>query len=303
MVYDCIIIGGGPSGAICSLILQKQGLCCLLLEKRAVIDEKICGGFIPDRCRNSILECGVDLSELFPNAKKIEGYTEIRNAQKKVFSYGKSQYGLGTYRETLDSFLLNKTRLSGTTVLYGEPVFNYEKKGDLYIVNGYQGKHIVWATGAQSASAIRAFDKDRVREKMKHQSMGISEIIQTESCALQDNRVYFWYEGQKKDYFWAIPVSEKTWNIGYWTQTDRTGLKEKFTEGRKRWIESSCFGIEVVRSAKGALLGNTDFSECLVNHETICCGDLAGTNNILTGEGIAQAVQSAKMIAQKIINF
>ena len=85
MVYDCIIIGGGPSGAICSLILQKQGLCCLLLEKRAVIDEKICGGFIPDRCRNSILECGVDLSELFPNAKKLKDIPKYAMRRKRYF--------------------------------------------------------------------------------------------------------------------------------------------------------------------------------------------------------------------------
>ncbi len=301
MIYDCIIAGGGPAGSICSLILQKHGFRCLLLEKRTEIDEKICGGFLPNRCREQFLSCGVDLSEILPRGMKINGYIENRNGKTHVFTYKKDQFGMGIFRKELDSFLLQQTEQAGTEVVYGEYVAGYERTGNIYWVNGYPGKNLVWATGAVPPLKIEAFVHDKVRKRIRSQSMGISEIIRTKWCSLESDAVYFWYTGDSNDYFWAIPVKEDTWNIGYWSQRDKRGLKKKFSDGRKKWIESAGREISVIRDPRGALLGNADFSECLTRKESFCCGDLAGTDYILTGEGIAQAVRSAKETAYKII--
>lgn len=303
MLYDCIVVGGGPAGAICSMLLQKQGIHCLLLEKRTSIDEKICGGFLPDRCRNRILACGIELSELVSHGNRIDGYYEMRDEQTKSFFYKKDQYGMGIYRKTLDSFLIDQSRMAGTTVVYGENVCDYQKKAGIYQVNGYQGKYMIWATGAKPPLSIKAFDHHAVQEKMDGQSLGISEIVQIDRCCFNSHAVYFWYTKGLNDYFWAIPLSENTWNIGYWTQKDHKHLKQHFLAGRKKYIESGCGEIRTLRSPKGALLGNIDFSDCLIEKNMFCCGDLAGMNNILTGEGIAQAVQSAQKTANQMIQL
>lgn len=303
MLYDCIVAGGGPAGSICSLILQKQGINCLLLEKRTYIDEKICGGFIPDRCRKQFLACGIDLEGMLTCGNRIDGYFETRNGKIKTFSYKKNQFGIGVCRKNLDSFLLHQTSLAGTKVVCGERVSEYVKIDEGYAVNGYRGRYLVWATGAKPPLQINAFDTNAVRERICNQSIGVSEIIQSDVCSLNNHAVYFWYAGDSNDYFWAIPVKENTWNIGYWSQQDRKNLKTKFIEGRKKWIESNCREIQVIQSPRGALLGNVDFSECLTEKEMFCCGDLAGTNNILTGEGISQAVQSARKTAATIIQL
>lgn len=301
MIYDCIVVGGGPAGSICSLLLQKQGVSCLLLEKRPVIDEKICGGFIPDRCRNRMLACGVDLSEMVPRGNRVDGYFEIRNKETKPFFYKKDQYGIGVFRKDLDSFLISRAAQAGTDVVRGESVRGYEKGDGFYKVNGWKGRYLVWATGARPPAAAGAFDSSTVREKMSGQSMGISEIIRTDKCHLNSSAVYFWYTGELNDYFWAIPIAENTWNIGYWTQKNRRNLKAEFLAGRKERIESGCSGIRTIRPPRGAFLGNVDFSEDLAEKRMFCCGDLAGANNRLTGEGIAQAVGSAQKTADRIL--
>lgn len=301
MLFDCIVVGGGPAGSICSFILQKQGIQCLLLEKRTVIDEKICGGFLPERCRNRILACGIDLTDLIPNGNRIDGYYEMQNKELKSFFYKKNQYGIGISRKILDTFFINQSRLAGTTVVCGETVCDYKKKDGLYQINGYQGKHIIWATGAKPPLSIKAFEKHAVQEILDRQSVGISEIVQIDKCCFNSHVVYFWYTEGLNDYFWAIPLSENIWNIGYWTQEDRANLKRNFITGRIKYIESRCNKIRTIRSPKGALLGNVDFSDCLIEKDMFCCGDLAGTNNIFTGEGLAQSVQSAKETANMII--
>ena len=105
----------------------------------------------------------------------------------------------------------------------------------------------------------------------------------------------------ENDYFWAIPIGQNTWNIGYWSQNNRKNVKANFIRGKQRWIESNCKGICSLRSPKGALLGNADFSKCIEVGGFYCCGDFAGSNNLYTGEGIAQAVQSAQRTADIII--
>lgn len=294
MLYDCIIVGGGPAGVICSFILQSRGFSCVLLEKRTTIDEKICGGFIPDRCRNLMLHSGIDLTEMDTPSKHIKGYVETRFGKENYFSYKSDKYGLGVYRKNLDSFLLKKTEEVGTAVIYGETVRDYEKIKSVFHVNGFEGKYLILATGAKPPVQIAFFDQSKVHEIAQSQSIGISEIISVAGGKLDNNYVYFWYEENGDDYFWAIPIGEDTWNIGYWSQMGRRTIKEKFITGKKRWIEHNCSGIKSLRSPRGALLGNADFSKCLKDENVFCCGDIKGTNNLYTGEGIAQAVQSAQ---------
>lgn len=303
MIYDCIIVGGGPAGAVCSTILQNQGLKCVVFEKRSTIDEKICGGFIPDRCRNLFLQCGIDLAEMNPVGNHISGYLENRNGCDKTFIYMKDRYGLGVYRRNLDSFLLAKTIEVGTTVLFGMEVRSYKKEHNFYYIGDVQGKCLVWATGAIPPAHITGFNSEKVYKMAQKQSVGISEIISVDNTELKNNLVYFWYTGTDSDYFWAIPVEQNIWNIGYWSQKSRHMLKKSFDIGREKWIESNCRGINTLRSPKGALLGNADFSECIVDDSLLCCGDLSGSNNKYTGEGIAQAVQSAQYTAIKIANL
>lgn len=303
MLYDCIIVGGGPAGAVCSKLLSDQGYKCAILEKRPIIDEKICGGFVPNRCRELILQCGFDLSEMNPYGNRINGYVEIRDGVDKEFLYKQNRFGLGVYRTNLDSFMLNKTIEAGTTVLFGKKVQSYKMENNHFQVGEVEGKYLVWATGANPPLYSPGFDREKVHKIAQSQSVGISEIISVNDSKLQNDRVYFWYTGIDHDYFWAIPIERQIWNIGFWSQKNRKTVKTSFISGRKKWIEDSCDEIYTLRTPKGALLGNADFSECIIDNSVLCCGDLAGTNNIYTGEGIAQAVQSAQYTANKIKNL
>lgn len=303
MLYDCIIVGGGPAGSICSFILQKNGMNCLLLEMRKSIDEKTCGGFIPDRCRRLILDCGIDLTQMIPDGNQINGYYEMRNQQIKKFLYESGRFGVGVYRKNFDSYLLDRTAQAGTKIVCGENVRHCAWKDGVYHVNGYQGMYLIWAIGAKPPIQIDSFDRVMVQEKNDNQSIGISEIICVDDGTLDDNMVYFWYTEALYDYFWAIPIAPDTWNIGYWTNKDGKNLKNSFWSGRKQRIESSCSGIHTILPPRGAALGNIDYSDCLIDKQMFCCGDLAGTNNAFTGEGIAQAVRSAMNTANIIIQL
>lgn len=296
MTYDCVIIGGGPAGSVCANILQQRGCHCLILEKREMIDEKICGGFLPDRGRQLLLQLGIDLTEFtVRHGNAISGYCENRNGTEHQYSYKDGRYGVGMFRRDFDSFLLDQAAKRGADIRLGCPVTDYQYNGK-YTVNGYRAKTLIWAVGARGIIALKTYDRSAVGPLLKKQSLGISEIIRApELAGLDGDCVYFWYQTDLPDYFWAIPIGTGIWNIGYWSQKQRPNMLRLFRDGRKRYIEARCDAlVETLRTPTGALLGNRDLSGCMPDNANICCGDMGGTNNYATGEGLSFAIESAQ---------
>ena len=300
-IYDAIIAGGGPSGAVLGFLLQKRGLSCLILEKRTQIDEKICGGFLTNRCRELLLDCGIEMDAFYAHCRRINGTMTIRSGTEKQFHYRKDRFGLGVFRKDLDSFLLEQAQEAGAGIHYGEIVREYKKQGAYFQVNGYTGRNFIWATGVQSVFDLSCISRERARIKMMRQSTGISQLVRLEETDLMPDTVYFWHKGEQPDYFWAIPLPGNTWNIGYWTQSDRTNLRRNFDHGCREYLKAHCKEIYIVRKARAALLGNESLADCLPQDGAFCCGDFSGSNNDLTGEGLMQAVESAGKTADHIL--
>lgn len=299
MIYDCVIIGGGPAGSVCAGILQRRGYRCLILEKRARIGEKVCGGFLPDRGRQLLLRLGIDLTDFAAgHGALISGYCESRNGKEHSYRYPDGRYGIGMFRRDFDSFLLDQAARQGADVRLDCPVKDYQYDGE-YTVAGYKAKALVWAVGARGIVGLKAYDLAAAGPLLKKQSLGISEIIRApETPGLAGDRVYFWYQADLPDYFWAIPIGPGIWNIGYWSQKQRPDMLRLFRDGRRRYIEPRCAGrMETLRPPTGALLGNWDLSACMPASADICCGDMAGTNNYATGEGLSFAIESAERCA------
>jgi len=123
--FDMIIVGGGPAGSACGILLAEAGLRVAICEKSSFPRDKICGECINPRNWTyfEILGIASDLRSLPLN--KIETFRVTNSlgstlmgeiptsAQKPFFSIARS---------VLDSMLLKRADSSGATVLEKTPV-------------------------------------------------------------------------------------------------------------------------------------------------------------------------------------
>lgn len=301
MTYDSIVVGAGPAGSVCAYLLARAGKKCLILEKRPKIGEKICGGYLPNRARELLLGIGIDISEtLKKDAVRVQSCTTIKGGKEHCFTYGGDDFGIGAYRRTLDQTLLDYALAQGAEIRFSTDVREVCKTNDGVMVEGYPAKTVVFATGACGHSKINVFQKNQEEIQLSKQTLGISEIIRGIS-SLPEDRVFFWYEDEiTMDYFWAIPVSQDTWNIGFWCQKPDNNMKQRFYELREKYIGGNFTSFETLREPMGALCGSVSY---LPYMQLPCfgAGDFCGTNCYESGEGLFYALKSAKDTAEEVI--
>lgn len=302
MRYDCIIVGAGPAGSVCAYTLACAGYKCLILEKKPEIGEKICGGFLPNRARKYLLDMGIDISAtLNKDAVRVQSCMTIKGEKEHCFTYAEDDFGIGSYRKTLDQTLLENALSQGAEIRFSTEVRAVHEIEQGVDVEGYLANAVIFATGACGHGKINVFMRNTQEQLLLKQTFGISEIIRGIS-ELREDRVYFWYEDEKTmDYFWAIPISHNTWNIGFWCQKPGNEMKEQFYKLKAKYIGGNFKECETLRVPIGALCGNVN----LLPYMQISCfgaGDFSGTNRYESGEGLYHALVSAQETAQKVIN-
>lgn len=141
--YDVIIVGGGPAGSACGILLAEAGLRVTICEKSSFPRDKICGECINPRNWTyfEILGIAHELRSLPLN--KIETF-RITNSSGSFFdgempaNADKPFFSIA--RGVLDSILLKRAASSGATVLEKTPV------REVYWKNGWNV--VVWTAGS-----------------------------------------------------------------------------------------------------------------------------------------------------------
>ena len=291
-IYDCIIVGAGPAGALCGYVIGKRGFSCLILERLEEYGEKVCGGWLPNIALCQLKQIGIDLNTIDFGIKTYSNIT-MHGKEKRIYTYPAGLYGLGTTRYDLDRYIAKSAIDVGTVIKFGKMVEKIELRDKVYHVSGYMGKNVVMATGA------RGFRGD-FSELYKEQSFGISAQICGTSI-LDNHCVYFWYESDEcKDYFWAIPIGINQWNIGFWCRFPNRDMLKKYNEGIKKYIDNYFQNYHYISKPKGAFLGNVNLGRAMKT-ECFGVGDFSGKNSSDTGEGLRFAFKSAVETANCII--
>ena len=274
-----MIIGAGPAGLQCAATLGGSGLRVLLLERKAVVGPKVCGGGLTALSENFPLPadqtCSFDKQYIVLN-----GTERIISLAKPIRTIDRIELG----RIQLETVLAYDTIHVATGVSVVSLEVGHLRLTDERTV---RFKYLVGADG--SASMVRRFLKleSRLYVGMQYRIFG------------NFDRMVWFFEPRliKSGYAWIMP--HKTYSsAGVFFNPKRVAAK-KAIEALHCFLDRSGVDYENAKleaAPVNCLYLGTEFGRLFL------AGDAAGLASATTGEGIAYALASGEFVAQRIMD-
>jgi|SRR5665811_1303066 len=282
LMYDVIVIGAGPAGAVTSRIVSSAGYRVLMLEKNETCRSP-CAGYIGKTINLEPVDDAIIQS----------GITKMRVYFPDMTFHDFQLNGFVVDRHFFDLELVRRSQGSGTQVIWNSPVTDIIS-GEVKFLNGKaSGKIIVGADGVFSKTAsFMGMEKQRFAACAQYHLKGIQPLSQT--C-----EIFFNTEYAPGGYIWIYPTGKNSAKVGVGV---RCFNPRKFLD---KFID--CSGIsERLRGTKtefitGALpLGG--LREKLVSGNILLVGDSAGMADPITGAGIHNAILAGEVAGKRIID-
>jgi flavin-dependent dehydrogenase len=119
---DALVIGAGPAGASCAILLAQSGWRVTLIEQSAYPRHKVCGECLGVGCWQLLDELGVGEQLRYlagPEIRRVGWMTGTRTiiAEMPACPTGSHRYGRALGRDTLDHVLLERARVVGVQII------------------------------------------------------------------------------------------------------------------------------------------------------------------------------------------
>jgi geranylgeranyl reductase family protein len=303
---DVLVVGAGPAGAAAGLAARRRGLDVLVVDKATFPRDKTCGDGLTTAALRLLEHLGVDL-------RPLPGYMAIRETVLVSPSGRRTSLPLpddGDHaavipRVELDAALVAKARDAGVEVRDGTAVSAIDVTPDGVTVS-------LADDGAVRAGYVVAADGHYsfVRRSLRPPAppeLGTWHAFRQYFRGVDDPRLWVLFEADLlPGYAWVFPLPEGRANVGFGVLR-RPGMTGK--ELNARWREL------LTRPSVRTVLGPDAEPEAthrawpipasfeydaLADGRVLYVGDAANVVDPLTGEGIAQAIETATLAVEAI---
>lgn len=328
---DVVVVGAGPAGATAAHYLASVGLDVVVLDKARFPRDKICGDGLTPRAVAELVRAGVSIDESDGwirnvGLRVVGGGHRIEIPWPELSSY--PSYGLARSRMSFDHLLVEHARTSGATILEGmsvtEPVLD-ERTGRIAGVRA----RVLDADGRRTgeertfrAPVVMAADGVSSRlatamgiAKRNDRPMGVAVRTYFESPRHDDSwmesHLELW-DGRPGEsnlmpgYGWIFALGDGTVNVGLGSvSSSAAATKVDYKDLFQRWMANVPaewgFTEESQRGpVRGAALPMAFNRSPLYDRGLMLLGDAGGMVSPFNGEGIAYAMQAARVAADTV---
>jgi len=300
-VKDVIIVGGGLSGLVNSILLARSGLKVQLIEKNRYPFHKVCGEYISNEVKPYLDSLG-----LYPHAigpVDINRF-ELSSVSGKIAKSDLALGGFGISRYSLDQFLVKQAIAASVQVTEATKVKEVRFDNDQFELTTsketYHAKFVIGAYGKRTQ-----LDSYMNRSFMLRRSpyMGVKYHIKIDRSHDTVSLHNF-----RNGYCGISQVENESFNLCYLSHRDNMkGFSDIATMERSVLFENPRLQ-EIWSEAefmfdKPLVINEVSFAKkTAVENHILMSGDSAGLITPLCGNGMAMAIRSAHMLSSLLIS-
>jgi len=286
--YDVVVVGAGPGGSTAAHLLARDGASVLLLDRATFPRDKPCGGGLTGRAVR-LLPCDVE-----PVVEDRIDVVDVRLGFRSRFERrARRPVALMTQRRRLDAFLAERAAEAGAELHDNTKVTQVRDDGVVADGREVGASAVVVADGANGGTA---------------RSLGLGgEVIH--GVAFEGNapypssryrgRMVIEFGGIPGGYGWVFPKGDHVnVGVGGW-ESEGPRLREHLsTLAREHGIDPGSLA-----ETRGYRLPMRRPENRIVRGRVLCVGDAAGLVDPFSGDGMYEALASARLAAAAVFDL
>jgi len=308
MFYDVVVVGAGPAGSSAACTVAKQGRSVLMIDKSEFPRDKCCGDGLTTMALRLSEKLGLDIGNL-DNLKIVdEALIHFPYGRKESFPLpGEGIYAAIAPRAEYDLALVDLARGLNTEVRLGHKFssIRFEEDKTFLEIEGIgevATSFVIAADGAWSP-VRRALNLDE--NPNRGEWLAFRQYVSGVSS--ENNKLHVWFE---KDllpgYAWSFPLPNGRANVGFgvlksqnYSASEIADLARSLFE-RKSVSETLGGNLELEGRQTAWPIPARVNKKKLAYESVIFIGDAAASTDILTGEGIGQALLTGILAGKAI---
>lgn len=301
--YDVIIAGGGLAGLTAANILAKNNLNVLLIEKNKYPFHKVCGEYISNEVLEILQQNGLSLESLkTSNINELYISSGSGRMMKAMLPLG----GFGVSRYKLDDALFKLAEKKGAKIIQNTKVqdISFENNRFSVLLNTGAILHSKIVIGSYGKRDL--LDKKLNRNFIKRQT-GYMAVKYHIKINYPENKIGLYLF--KNGYCGISRIEDGKYTLCYLTKrSNMEGLKsvkemEEQVLYKNKELREIFINSEFLFS-KPEVINEISFArKSPVENHILMCGDTAGLITPLCGNGIAMAIQAAKMVCDILLKY